>query len=201
MRLPVKIQTLPPATFNAVCLSLVVHAAVIMSLGPLRTTMPQMGAFAPIEVSFTNEPAPHLVLKPRHVAATPTAQPALRDAVAPTTNTDAAMEEKQATANEEPLVEARYNVTSLNNPKPPYPLAARKRGIEGQVLLRARVQEDGYCSLVETKQSSGYTLLDSAAVETVKKWRFAPATLSGAPIVSWVEVPITFRLRDDLARN
>lgn len=200
MLLPMKIQNLPPVTFTAVCLSLVAHAAVLLWLGPLRITMPQLGAFEPIEVSFTSEPAPRLAFKPRQVA-TPSAQPAPRDAATPTANTDAAMGEKQATANEEPLVEARYNVTSLNNPKPPYPLAARKRGIEGQVLLRARVQEDGRCAMVETKKSSGYTMLDSAAVETVKKWRFAPATLSGTPIASWVEVPITFRLRDNLARN
>ena len=201
MLLSLKIQNLPPATFAAVCLSLVAHAAVILWIGPLRATMPQMGAFEPIEVSFMNEPAPRLAFKSRHVAANPTAQPALRDAMTPTTHTDTAMEEEQATANEEPLVEARYNVTSLNNPKPPYPLAARKRGIEGQVLLRARVQEDGHCAAVETKKSSGSTMLDSAAVETVKKWRFAPATISGAPVASWVEVPITFRLRDELARN
>ena len=201
MLLSLKIQSLPPATFTAVCLSLVAHAAVILWLGPLRATMPQMGAFEPIEVTLDTEPAPRLAFKTRQGATTPSPQAASPNPATPAAASEATTEATQPTTQDAPLVEARYNVTSLNNPKPPYPLAARKRGIEGQVLLRARVQEDGHCAMVETKKSSGYTMLDSAAVETVKKWRFAPATLSGTPIASWVEVPITFRLRDELARN
>jgi len=201
MLLPLKIQNPPPAVFTAVCLSLIMHTAVILWFGPLRASMPDVGAFAPIEVTLDSEPAPRIAIRPRRIAATPVSPTASSNPAAPATTSEAAATETPTAAHDEPLVEARYNVTSLNNPKPPYPLAARRRGIEGQVLLRARVQEDGRCAQVETKQSSGYAMLDSAALETVKKWRFAPATLSGTPVASWVEVPITFRLREDLARN
>lgn len=95
-----------------------------------------------------------------------------------------------------PIAEARYGVQGLNNPKPPYPLAARRQGIEGRVLLAAHVRADGSCGDVKLKQSSGHSLLDRAALETVKRWRFLPATRAGRAIDSWVDVPIRFRLED-----
>jgi len=40
----------------------------------------------------------------------------------------------------EPAVEPpRYNAAYLSNPPPAYPLAARRRGIEGTVLVRAEI--------------------------------------------------------------
>jgi protein TonB len=95
---------------------------------------------------------------------------------------------------DEPLVEARYNVATLNNPKPPYPLAARRRGLQGRVLLTAHVLADGRCEQVEVRHSSGHELLDIAARDTVRHWRFLPARRGDTPVDAWVEVPITFRL-------
>lgn len=83
------------------------------------------------------------------------------------------------------------------NPKPPYPMLARRRGEHGTVLLRVRVRADGSVAETEVKQSSGSTLLDDAALRTVRTtWRFTPARLDGVPIESWVEVPIRFVLGD-----
>ncbi|BAU46777.1 cell envelope biogenesis protein TonB [Sulfurifustis variabilis] len=95
-----------------------------------------------------------------------------------------------------PIAEARYEVRGLDNPKPPYPLAARRQGIEGRVLLTAHVRADGSCRDVRLKQSSGHSLLDRAALDTVKRWRFLPASRAGNAIDSWVDVPIRFRLED-----
>lgn len=97
----------------------------------------------------------------------------------------------------EPVVEApRFNAAYLNNPPPAYPLAARRRGMEGRVMVRAEVQGDGSCSRVELKQSSGYELLDQAALDAVRKWRFIPAKKGSQAITAWVEVPITFKLEN-----
>ena len=89
------------------------------------------------------------------------------------------------------------HVSSLHNPKPPYPLAARRRSQEGRVILHAHVREDGAASEVEIKQSSGYDLLDNSALQTVQRWRFVPASRGGVAVDSWVEIPIVFRLRED----
>jgi protein TonB len=95
-----------------------------------------------------------------------------------------------------PRVEARVDVAALNNPKPPYPLAARRLGLEGRVLLAARVTADGACAEVRLKQSSGHALLDASALESVRRWRFLPARHGDSPVESWVEVPVSFRLHD-----
>lgn len=81
------------------------------------------------------------------------------------------------------------------NPKPPYPMLARRRGEQGIVLLRVHVRADGSVAAAEIKQSSGSTLLDDSALQTVREsWRFMPARLDGVPVESWVEVPIRFVL-------
>lgn len=97
----------------------------------------------------------------------------------------------------EPVLEApRFNAAYLNNPPPAYPLMARRRSIEGRVLVRAEVQADGACSRVELKKTSGSELLDQAALDAVKKWRFIPAKKGDQALTAWVEVPITFKLEN-----
>lgn len=71
---------------------------------------------------------------------------------------------------------------------PIYPLGARRRGAEGDVLLRAEIGADGVPTVVTVLRSSGHAELDFAARSAVEKWRFR------APIGSGVEIPIVFRL-------
>jgi protein TonB len=83
------------------------------------------------------------------------------------------------------------------NPKPPYPLIARRMETQGTVLLRVQVRIDGTVAEVQIAQSSGSALLDDSALQTVRdSWRFIPARLDGVPVESWVEVPIRFILGD-----
>jgi len=94
---------------------------------------------------------------------------------------------------ESALAQPHYGV----NPKPVYPLLARRMGAQGVVLLRVRVQQDGSVAAVELVHSSGFALLDEAATRTVRdNWRFLPARLDGVAIESWVEVPIKFVLAE-----
>jgi protein TonB len=97
----------------------------------------------------------------------------------------------------EPLLELpRYHAAYLSNPPPAYPLSARRRGIEGTVLVRAEVAAGGECLRAELKKSSGAEILDQAALDAVKKWRFVPAKRGNQAVVAWVEVPITFKLEN-----
>jgi len=82
------------------------------------------------------------------------------------------------------------------NPKPPYPLEARGKGYQGTVRLKVEVLPDGRAGDIELKESCGYEALDQSALDTVKKWRFIPATKGKTPISCWVIVPITFQLKD-----
>lgn len=137
------------------------------------------------------EPA---VEPPREAAApaeSPTAVPAVPAPIAPTSPAVAA----QPAA--EPAIEPpRYNAAYLSNPPPPYPLPARRRGIEGTVLVRAEVSAGGECLRVELKKTSGAEILDQAALRAVKGWRFVPAKRGSQALVAWVEVPITFKLEN-----
>ena len=92
---------------------------------------------------------------------------------------------------ESALAQPHYGV----NPKPVYPLLARRMGAQGVVLLRVRVQQHGSVAAIELVRSSGFALLDEAATRTVRdSWRFIPARLDGVAVESWVEIPIQFVL-------
>jgi protein TonB len=81
------------------------------------------------------------------------------------------------------------------NPPPPYPLVARRLGMEGVVLLDVLVAPDGRAAEVRLARSSGHPQLDDSAVRTVReRWRFIPARRAGAAVESRVTVPIRFRL-------
>src|ERR1044072_3128846 len=56
------------------------------------------------------------------------------------------------------------------------PPAARRAGEEGTVRLKVLVDTNGRASNVAVTQSSGFTRLDQAAMEAVRKWRFVEAT-------------------------
>lgn len=80
-------------------------------------------------------------------------------------------------------------------PAPPYPRAAIRERLEGEVLLRVRVDESGRPVDVEVERSSGHRVLDRTAREHVlKRWRFQPAMVAGQAVAAWALVPVNFRL-------
>ncbi len=83
----------------------------------------------------------------------------------------------------------------LRNPAPRYPEQARKMGQQGLVLLSVSVSQNGRPMDIRLTQSSGFPLLDEAALRTVKKWKFEPARLGSLRIESRVEIPIRFELK------
>ncbi|MDB5410104.1 MAG: TonB family protein [Rhodospirillales bacterium] len=82
------------------------------------------------------------------------------------------------------------------NRKPDYPAEARRRGQQGRALLRVEVSAAGAATDVRLVASSGYPVLDEAALTAVREWRFDPATVDSRPVEGAVEVPIRFRLDD-----
>ncbi len=87
--------------------------------------------------------------------------------------------------------------TGLNgNVRPPYPPEALARGIEGVVVLRVVVEEDGAVRSAMVETSSGNAALDLSASTTVRdRWHFEPARRNGMPVECEVLVPIRFRMR------
>ncbi len=91
---------------------------------------------------------------------------------------------------------ARFSASYLRNPAPRYPLAARRAGEQGTVTLKVLVSVEGLPRLVEVDKTSGSSRLDAAALDAVRRWRFAPARRGATPIQSWVLVPVVFRLEE-----
>ena len=87
----------------------------------------------------------------------------------------------------------RYTQT----PCPVYPRTARNRGQEGVVLLSVEVLDNGRTGQILVKKSSGYALLDRAALDAVRFWRFEPAKRSQIPLTMLVDIPIRFSLQED----
>jgi len=84
----------------------------------------------------------------------------------------------------------------LKNPAPEYPQAARRRRQEGVVILTAFIDKSGNALKVIIEKSSGHRLLDEAALNAVRKWRFRPGQLGNIPVESTVRVPVRFDLKD-----
>lgn len=96
---------------------------------------------------------------------------------------------------QKPLVRAEADY--LNNPKPSYPRLSKRMGEQGEVRLRVLVAADGRVASVQLSRGSSYERLDEAAIESVKQWRFKPASQGGEPLETWVEVPVKFVLEND----
>ena len=79
--------------------------------------------------------------------------------------------------------------------KPRYPESARRQGIEGTALLRFQVLTDGRVGEVLVERSAGFSDLDLAAVEAIKRWRFEPARRDQQAVAAWAVLPVEFRLK------
>ncbi len=77
-------------------------------------------------------------------------------------------------------------------PPPAYPRLAERRGWTGTVVLLIDVAADGSVTDVKIESSSGYGVLDEAAVTAVRGWRFRPGTLGGDAAALVVRKPIRF---------
>ena len=84
----------------------------------------------------------------------------------------------------------------LSKTEPSYPSAARQAGQQGTVVLKVQILENGRPGEISVVRSSGYSLLDDAAVDAVEQWRFIPAKdrNSGRAVVCYSTLPISFRL-------
>ncbi len=91
------------------------------------------------------------------------------------------------------VVSAHALDASVNAP-PEYPALARRRGWEGDVVLLVEVLADGSAGEVVVAESSGHAMLDEAALDAARAWRYEPARRDGRAIPSTYRQPFVFRL-------
>ena len=87
--------------------------------------------------------------------------------------------------------------TLLNQPEPTYPPDAYRAREEGTVVVMAQVDALGNASDVEIVSRSGSRILDRAAMNEVRKWKFSPAIQDGKTVASSVQVPVDYKLGEE----
>jgi protein TonB len=75
---------------------------------------------------------------------------------------------------------------------PVYPAAARRQGVQGQVVLKAVIGKDG--TIAELRPLEGPQPLTAAAMDAVQHWRFRPYELKGKPVEVETDIRLNFQL-------
>jgi TonB family protein len=79
------------------------------------------------------------------------------------------------------------------NLQPTYPPAALIGNLRGVVTIRAQVLTNGQVGEMFVRPPRAAGVLEQAAMETVRRWRFKPARRNGEPVSAWVNIPIEYR--------
>lgn len=99
-----------------------------------------------------------------------------------------------ATATNSAQVDPIFDAAYLNNPSPSYPIEAKRRNIQGKVLVKVLVKTDGNPDSVDIARSSGNSSLDEAAIDAVRNWHFVPARQGNKSVQASVIVPVEFKI-------
>jgi periplasmic protein TonB len=75
---------------------------------------------------------------------------------------------------------------------PVYPEAARSAGVQGFVVLSARIGKDGH--VVSLSAVSGPPALQASAIDAVKQWVYRPFLLNGDPVEVDTTITVNFNL-------
>jgi protein TonB len=73
---------------------------------------------------------------------------------------------------------------------PVYPAPARQARVQGVVVMDAAIRTNG--SVDRLHVTSGNLLLNQAALDAVKQWKYTPARLNGEPVEVTTTITVTF---------
>lgn len=201
------------AMYRALGIALIVHMLVWVYWNPFeKISAPELAEWVNITLvasfednqnEYKPNPQPATVPKPKSVTAEPPEQesvsksqdesPAIKEIEDDLETTE---EKEIIPSSASAFVQADSRPFALDNPKPVYPLSARRRGVQGVVLLQVNVSDEGAVTGIHIMRSSGFRILDIAALNSVKRWRFMPALQGELKVNSTVQVPIRFVLNN-----
>jgi TonB family protein len=99
-----------------------------------------------------------------------------------------------STQNKEVLSNSNAKVNISKCEKPEYPAIARQLNQQGTVALKFLVGVDGSVLESIVDKTSGFELLDQAALSGLSKCKFSVAIKDGKPIQGWASMRYTWRL-------
>ena len=80
----------------------------------------------------------------------------------------------------------------ISSVPPVYPTLAKNQHVSGNVTVDALIDASGRVTTM--KVVSGPTLLQQAAMDALKQWKYQPASLDGKPVAMHLTVTVQFRL-------
>jgi protein TonB len=83
--------------------------------------------------------------------------------------------------------------TKVKTVDPVYPGDAMQAKIEGMVIIEATICQDG--SVADARVLRSVALLDQAALDAVRQWKYTPTTMDGVPVPVVMTVTVNFSLR------
>jgi TonB family protein len=78
--------------------------------------------------------------------------------------------------------------------QPEYPADAKEQRVQGAVVLKVNLDKEG--NVANIQLVSGHPLLAPAAIEAVKRWKYRPYLLNGAPTEVETQVTVNFTLAE-----
>lgn len=89
-------------------------------------------------------------------------------------------------------VDEQPRVVSRVSPK--YPYGARKKHIEGRVVVRMLVTSEGRPMDLSIQEANPPGVFENASLEAARRWRFKPGRYEGRNVDTWVLLPFNFSL-------
>ncbi len=91
-----------------------------------------------------------------------------------------------------------YKANIKNQSALQYPKSALRREIEGKVILNILVDKKGIPVEVKIVTSSGFSILDNAAISSAKAWHFEPINVTETNVdFIWVQVAIDYKIKHE----
>lgn len=83
----------------------------------------------------------------------------------------------------------------IGGAEPTYPAEAKKKHIQGMVVLAAQISKEG--AIYDLKVISGPKILAASAVKAVHTWRYKPYLLNGEPVEVKTTIHVVYSLGDN----
>jgi periplasmic protein TonB len=93
---------------------------------------------------------------------------------------------------DDPVLDVDRGPKLLKQSRPQYPDEAFVKKIEGTVVIEILIDVAG--RVARTRVIRSFPMLDTAAIETVRQWIFAPAIKNGRPVPTLAVAPVTFTI-------
>ena len=81
----------------------------------------------------------------------------------------------------------------LSGNAPVYPELAKRARIEGDVVIECTIDPSG--RVVDAVVTRSIPVLDEAAIDAVRSWRYRPTLVDGVPVPVLMTVTVRFRIR------